>query len=35
MQITYTTADDDTLKVDATIQHEASTFFKFKGVFKK
>lgn len=35
MQVTYTTADDGTLKVDALIQHEASVFFKFKGVFKK
>ncbi|QEC76708.1 3-hydroxyacyl-ACP dehydratase [Mucilaginibacter ginsenosidivorax] len=35
MQITYTTTDDGSLKVDATIQHESSVFFKFKGVFKK
>jgi len=35
MQVTYTTTDDGTLKVDAVIQHEASTFFKFKGIFKK
>lgn len=35
LQITYTATDGDTLKVDAMIQHEASTFFKFKGVFKR
>jgi 3-hydroxyacyl-[acyl-carrier-protein] dehydratase len=35
MQITYTNADDDTLKVDALIKHDETTFFKFKGVFKK
>lgn len=35
MQITQTAVDDSTLKVDALIQHEAATFFKFKGVFTK
>ena len=33
MQITQTAVDNNTLKIDALIQHEAATFFKFKGVF--
>jgi 3-hydroxyacyl-[acyl-carrier-protein] dehydratase len=35
MHVTYTTTDDGNLKVDALIQQETSTFFKFKGIFKK
>ncbi|MDN3583545.1 hypothetical protein [Mucilaginibacter flavus] len=35
MQITYTVNEFDTINVTALIQHETSTFLKFKGVFKK
>lgn len=35
LQITSIANNDDTLKVDAIIQHEDTVFFKFKGVFKK
>ncbi len=35
MQINYTINEFDAINVTALIQHEASTFLKFKGVFKK
>lgn len=35
MQITYAINEFDAINVTAVIQHEASTFLKFKGVFKK